>query len=739
VAIQQTIDDPKLYELVGRGWDTEIERVSHPVPASRARTNTLRLDLLGSPQASLADRPIVLRTRKTLALLAYLALERGPHPREQLADLFWPDADIEDARASLRTTLSYVRQALEADADAIVLATRESIGLLPSASLELDVRELSEAQRLIRQSQGTGALRRQMETVVQQYRGPFLEGISLPDAPDFEAWMEGQRTHWRGVEEELLDRLATLQAHEGDAGAALTTLERWTWVNPDEESAWQRLVELHIRHEDSAGARRAWKAYREALAELDVEPSGGMTALAERIDGAASSQYSSVVRSSTESGDLDFRNMPFVGRAREWSLLLSAYDRSRTGRTEVVILEGEAGIGKTRLVSQFLQSVQSSGADVVVGRAFETVSDLPYAAVVEALRARLEEENAPDDLLGDLWLGELSRLVPELRERYPDLPVSADDPILGPGRLFEAVARLGQALAGRNPLVLCLDDVQWTDVATRDLVRYTVRRWAEGGTPVLVILTVRVENLRTEWEIARWLSGVERDTPTLRLELNALERRDVVQLVGMLAGYPLGVELVDGSEGHREGTRTDKVVGFGEWLADRTGGHPLYLAQALRVLLEEGVLRVRPAGDSGWAIDFPDTIEAEHDERLANLLLSRVQALIAERLNHLGEVDGELLVAAGVLSGRFTDQRLIEVASVDEDTGLRALDVLVRERLLRETGEDESYDFTHGLIREAVVAEAGTARRRIYQRRALVVLEHHAASPSDPVQQALAG
>jgi predicted ATPase len=301
---------------------------------------------------------------------------------------------------------------------------------------------------------------------------------------------------------------------------------------------------------------------------------------------------------------------------------------------------------------------------------------------VEALRARLEAENAPDDLLGDLWLGELARLVPELRERYPDLPTPADDPTLGRGRLFEAVARLGQALAGRKPLVLCLDDVQWTDVATRDLVRYTVRRWAESGTPVLVILTARVENLRTEWELARWFGGLERDTPTLRLELNALERRDVVQLVRLLAGYPLGVDPVDGPEGHPEGTRTDKVVEFGEWLGDRTAGHPFHLVQALHLLLEEEVLRVRPVGESGWAIDIPDVREAEHDQRLDTLLLSGLQTLTADRPDHLIERKGDVSAAAAILRGRFTAQRLSQVASGDEDAALCALDLLVQERVL---------------------------------------------------------
>jgi DNA-binding SARP family transcriptional activator len=549
--------------------------------------STLHLNLLGAPQVAVGERPVSFRTRKTLALLAYLALQRGQQPRERVADLFWPDADIDDARASLRTALTYLRHALGSDADAFFVASRESVGLPAFAAIDTDVQALADTQRLLRQVSDPGILRHQIENVAERYRGPFLEGLSLPDTPEFETWLEGQRTHWRGVAAELLDRLATLQVQGGDLDAAVTTLERWTVIDPDEESPWRRLIYLHLRRHDYAGARRTWKAYSGVLAELDVEPSPELSALAARVDGAVP-----VHEDAPEAGaaffEPDCGSLPFVGRSNEWSSLLAAFERSRRGRPEVIVLQGEAGMGKTRLVSRFLATVKATGGDGVTGRALETVRELPYGAIVDALRTRLEAENAPDDLLSDLWLAELARLVPELRERYPDLSVAADDPALARGRLFEAVVRLGQALGDSKPLVLCIDDAQWTDAATRDLVRYAVRRWTEEGTPALLILSVRTENLEAEGDLIRWLEGLEHDVPTVWLTLDALERAHVAQLVERLV---CGV--------------TEASARFGTWLAARTGGNPRLLATSIRSLLQHKVLEVRPVSDGTWAIALP--------------------------------------------------------------------------------------------------------------------------------------
>jgi DNA-binding SARP family transcriptional activator len=293
------------------------------IQTSEDRATRLRLSLLGAAEAALDGRPIVFRTKKALALLAYLALDPGPHPRERLANLLWPQADVIDARASLRTALNYLRQGLGPSANSVIMATRESLGVRRGAPVELDVRDLTDAQQLARRSQGKGRI----EAAIAQYKGPFLAGMLLPDAPDFEAWIETQRAYWRGVQSELLDRLATHQIGESDPAAAICTLERWTSLNPDEETAWQRLIDAHLRTDDVAGARRVWCAYREAMSELDAEPSYQMAELHNRI--------------------LGLRNA-----------------KRLSGPAATVTLGRGAGSWKRRLVSDFLKSIGSAEPDV---------------------------------------------------------------------------------------------------------------------------------------------------------------------------------------------------------------------------------------------------------------------------------------------------------------------------------------------------------------------------------------
>ena len=138
----------------------------------------LRFRLLGSPDLVVEGQRTSFKTRKALALLTYLAVEQGSHPRELLADLFWPTANAKDARSSLRMTIRYMRDALGEQSDAVLIATRDSIGLAPSAPLDLDVAALSSARQQIRMPGDTrrvpGALREDVEHAVSRYRGPFL-------------------------------------------------------------------------------------------------------------------------------------------------------------------------------------------------------------------------------------------------------------------------------------------------------------------------------------------------------------------------------------------------------------------------------------------------------------------------------------------------------------------------------------------------------------------------------------
>src|SRR5260370_25708508 len=189
------------------------------IPVEEKHATRLRLSLVGAAEAVLDGRPIVFRTKKALALLAYLALHPGPHPREGLADLLWPGADVADARASLRTALNYMRQALGPLAEAVIMATRESLGIRPAAPVDLDVQALAHARQLARSSRGD-IRGRQIEAAVDRIRGPFLSRMLVVDAPAFEALIQSQPTYWSGVEADRLDPLAPPPTREGEVAAA---------------------------------------------------------------------------------------------------------------------------------------------------------------------------------------------------------------------------------------------------------------------------------------------------------------------------------------------------------------------------------------------------------------------------------------------------------------------------------------------------------------------------------------
>ncbi len=221
-------------------------------------------------------------------------------------------------------------------------------------------------------------------------------------------------------------------------------------------------MRVHLALGDGTVALQVYATCRAHLVEeLQVEPSADTIALAEHIRTTSARRPGSCSARPTSAenqppGDLI---APLVGRASAFTQLVGCYQQARLGQPQTVLLVGEAGIGKTRLANEFVAWAQAQGAEALSGHAFELGGRLPYQPLVEALRPRFEEENAPEDLLDDLWLSVLSRLLPELRVRYPDLPAPTQDELAARLRSFEAVARFLDALAKRTPLVLLLDDL----------------------------------------------------------------------------------------------------------------------------------------------------------------------------------------------------------------------------------------------------------------------------------------
>jgi len=703
----------------------------------------LCLTLLGPPEVRHDDQVLLFSTRKELALLIYLAVEGRVHLRKTLSELFWPEGDARHGRAALRIALLHLRHMLSegtgVDPVPHLLITHDTLGLDLTCALELDLHPLHEAWTLARASSGTAltmpedtrrTLLAQLQRAASLPRGEFLEGFSLRDAPAFDDWVRFQREYWHLHTSEIFERLSQIQFEAGELEAAIETVSRWLVLDPLHEDAYRRLMRLHFAAGDRVAALQAYDTCRALLATgMQTEPTLETMALANRMRAVAPPRRKEAPTPALSPAT--FLDSPLLGRTTELSTLIKVYHTAQRGQTQVVFLEGEVGIGKTRLATEFLAWAEVEGADVLQGQAFETGGQLPYRPVIEALRPRIERENAPDDLLSDTWLAELARLLPELWDRYPDLPAPVGDKSVARNRLFEAVARLGQALAARTPLVLFIDDVQWADAASLDVLHYLARRFAESQTPAFLLLTLRMGEREMPPGLAEWRTGMERAVPLTRLPLGPLAMEDIVRLLQAL-GRATG----------KDGRRAAGLERFGQWLFAETEGQPFYLMETLKVLLERGVLASHQNEDGGWIIDF--TVAMEHETVVRGFFPPSVREVICARLYRLTPNAFALLVAGTVLGQGITFERLCQVADLAERDGLPALDEVLHSGLLLESERqggpvtEGRYVFAHAKIRAVVYAEAGEARRSIFHRRALEALQAAAAPAAELAYHALA-
>ncbi len=671
----------------------------------------LRLQFLGPPEALLGETPLAFPTRKTLALLIYLAIEAGLQPREHLAALLWPEGSPERSYASLRNTLSHLQMALSRAAGGAkttcLLITHNALGLNTEASIDLDLRRIDRAYAQARadrssRSQPQGSASQQLlQSASDCYRGDFLAGFSLSDAPNFDQWQTIQREIWHRRLALVLDRLSEIQYAGGEFACATDTASRWIALDQLHEAAYRRKMRAHFAAGERSQALETYQSCRAVLeAELGLEPDPETEALAARIRSQQPPQrVPSLPRRLLT--PVAFLETQFAGRNMEHRLLVERYQHACASQPQLVIFRGEAGIGKTRLAREFLGWAGAQGAQVLQGGAFESGSHLPFQPLTEALRSWLEGADSPEEL-AQAWSPSLSQLLPEWAGSNSSLPArlqerSSRAGAISQAQLFESFVQLTLSLAKRKPLLFFMDDLQWADSATLDLLQYLIRRWQECLPPALLLISLRSEALHPMSQphqsdgpsgLYRWLAQAEREIDPTHLDLQPIDESATVEMINSILAEP--------------------AADFAQWVYAETHGQPFYLMETLKDLLERGAIHPKRRTQGQWAF----IVDAEHNLGQAVRVPSTVRAVIRSRLDRLSPNAFTLLVVAAALEQQISFEHLCAISSLSEDAALPALDELISGRLLLEVaqpGAASAYPFANDMIRDVVYTEAGDA------------------------------
>jgi tetratricopeptide (TPR) repeat protein len=407
---------------------------------------------------------------------------------------------------------------------------------------------------------------------------------------------------------------------------------------------------------------------------------------------------------------------PLIGRADGFALLHSAWDDVVAGHGRIVFINGEAGIGKTRLVSEFATSVlaraheESNGKGIRIlaggGQAGETKT--PYFPLLSALRASMTSVDwqTLSSRLDDLWLTECARVLPEIRAHRRDLPrPSTTESRFSRAQLFEALTRL--FLAFDPSLLLFLDDMQWADGTTLAWLGTLARRIVNER--ILLILAYRNDALMPD--LARLREAVGRMGISLTISLNRLSVQEVTELVRQLS------------------RQTDGAVLFSRRLHGETDGNPFFLLETLRTLFDQAVVR-RTA--DGWETDW-DEVTRDYGELP---LPESVRTLLASRLRALSPTARQIADVAAVVGPTFDPVLVWRASGRSEEEVADGLDQLVARQIVRETqlltplpSAVERYAFTHDKLQEEAYHELSSARRRLLHRRvgeALAILDPNA-------------
>ncbi len=460
---------------------------------------------------------------------------------------------------------------------------------------------------------------------------------------------------------------------------------------------------------------------------------------------AQSELQSEMEEPATDASQLDpdrILRAALVGREEEIARLQRAYQQAGAGQRRVCFISGEPGIGKSRLAQEFTTWGETQQATVLWGYCYEMSGSLPYQPIADAISSHVRACSPQQlrQLLGSSAV-DLVKIAPEIRFKLPDLP--SPEP-LGPEaerrNLYSAVAHYFNALAAERPLILILDDLQWADAATMQLLNFlTLQSTASGpadsstvgsrqAAPLYIPL-YRADEVHEGHPLRSLVASLSRSGMGEELRLQRLSEAQVHQLLVNMAGHE--VRPVFSGEIYRQ-----------------TEGNPFFIGEAIRTLILEG--KIKRNGDRWQA-----TVSIEELGIPAS-----VRLLIERRLVHLSPECRASMALAAVLGRQFSSALLSQASKLTEDLLAAHIDEAIQAQVLTPLGgsltarppdsgredaenalkrqEDSDLAFTHDKIREVLYQSLNPLRRRALHRQAALAIEARYADALQPYYSTLA-
>ena len=632
---------------------------------------------------------VVLAGSKQRALLTLLLLHANEAlTTDRLIDELWGERPPASAAKTVQMQISRLRKALGDEAgrgSAGLLVTREG-----GYELRLDPNRVDahRFERLVAEGRSElesgqpGRAVSALEAALSLWRGQPLAELA------YEPFAQREVARFDELRVTALEQLIEAKLEVGAHAQVVGQLEALIGDHPYRERMRAQLMLALYRSERQADALQAYQDARRALVdELGIEPGERLRELERAIlaqDPALQLAASDEPNLTEPQADTPLG--AFVGRKRELAELIGGLEDAIAGSGRLFLLVGEPGIGKSRLADELSAHARTHGARVLVGRCWEAGGAPAYWPWTQALRPYVRDSDAAA-LRAQLGTGarELAQIVPDLRQRFSDLPPpSPIEPEGARFRLFDATAEFLRSACDQRPIMLVLDDLHAADAPSLLLLRYLAREL--GATRLLLLAASRDVDPAPGQPLTETLAEVGREPVTRRLRLGGLSESEVAEYLELTASEIASPRLATA-------------------LHSRSEGNPLFVGEIVRLLSVEGTLSQSPDAS-----------------RLA--IPQSVRDVIARRLGHRSDECNRLLVLASVLGREFALDLLGRLGSVTDDELLEWLDEAIDAGVVTDVpGSPGRLRFAHVLIRDTLYDGLTSARRLRLHELAVTVLE----------------